>query len=110
MKAALKKLLDEFYGNEIPEYILDAGKTFLKIRTDEVDPILQEAEITIRDVVIYYARDAKDINSGCRTLARITGDWRPIDQLAQEFLEWFKFINPDGLRREGLKLGLKPKF
>ena len=110
MKAALKKLLDEFYGNEIPGYILDAGKTFLKIRTDEVDAILQEAEITIRDVVIYYARDAKDINSGCRTLARITGDWRPIDQLAQECLEWFKFVNPDGLRREGLKLGLKPKF
>ena len=50
------------------------------------DAILQEAEITIRDVVIYYARDAKDINSGCRTLARINGDWRPIDQLAQECL------------------------
>jgi hypothetical protein len=74
MKAALKKLLDEFYGNEIPGYILDAGKTFLKIKTDEVVAILQEAEITIQDVVIYYARDAKDIYSGCRTLARITGD------------------------------------
>ena len=34
-KTEVKSLLDEFYGNEIPEYILDAGKTFLKIRTDE---------------------------------------------------------------------------
>ena len=59
---------------------------------------------------LFYAHDAKDTYSGCRTLAGITGDWRPIDQLARECLEWFKFINPDGLRREGLKVGLKPKF
>jgi hypothetical protein len=110
MRADRMKRLGEFYGNKIPGYILDAGKTFLKIRTNDENTSAQEAKVTIRDVAVYYARDAKDIYSGCRTLARITGDWRPIDQLAQECLEWFKFVNPDGLRREGLKVGLRPKF
>ena len=102
------KRLGEFYGNKIPGYVLDAGKTFLKIRTNGENTSSQEAKVTIRDVVIYYAHDAKDIYSGCRTLAGITGDWRPIDQLARECLEWFKFVNPEGVKREGLKVGLKP--
>jgi hypothetical protein len=36
------------------------------------------------------------IYSGCRTLAGITGDWSPIDQLARECLAWFKFVNRMG--------------
>ena len=73
--------------------------------------LAETMEVSIhKDLAVYYAHDAKNIYSGRRTLAGITGDWRPIDQLARECLEWFKFVNPEGLKRVGLMIGLKPRI
>jgi len=101
--------LDEFYQGDIPEYILEAGKTFIKIRVSDWRGD-QDLKVTVKDVVEYYRYEARNISSGCRTLAGYTGDWRPIDSLAKECLEWFKFVNIEALRREGRKYGLIPKF
>ena len=102
--------LDEFYNFEIPSYVKSAGKTYITINfghdwNDDIRP----RKIKIIDVVKYYATQACSL-SGCRTLAGFTSDWRYIDNLAKECLEWFKFVNIETLRKEGKKLGLEAKF
>lgn len=110
MRSDITEKLEKSYREEIPEYVLDAGKSFIKIRTADGVHGKQDVKITVKDVICYYAYDAGDIYSGCRTLAGITGDWRPIDTLARECFEWFKFVNVAGLRREERKMGLEKKL
>lgn len=98
-------LLEDFYNNEIPGYIKSAGKTFMTIKIDGNDE-----KITIKDVIKYYKTQAPNISSGYRSLARFGGDWRPIDNLANEVLEWFKYSNINELRKESIKMNLEPKF
>ena len=43
-------------------------------------------------------------------LAGITGDWRPIDMMARECLEWFKAVNITGMRRAARRQGLTHRF
>ena len=100
--------LEEFYQGEVPEYILEAGKTFIKIRMSDWRGE-QDLRITVKDVVEYYRKWARDIISGCRMIAGYAGDWRPIDRLAKECLEWFKVVNIEALRREGIKHGMTLK-
>jgi hypothetical protein len=102
--------LNEFYNGEVPDYVRGAGKNFIVINAGSEWEGFKQHRITPKDVIAYYATQAPNISSGCRTLAGITGDWRPIDNLAKECLEWFKFVNADALRREGLKVGLEAKF
>ena len=112
-----KKLTDEiyeklwkFYGG-LPKYIEDAGKTFLVIRFGhEWDNSIKPRKITIKDVIDYYKNWSWNISSGCRQIAGFTSDWRFIDNIAKECLEWFKFVNVEALRRAGKKAGLEPKF
>lgn len=66
--------------------------------------------ITLADVAEYYATEAPNITSGCRTLAGLTGDWRQIDGLASLALGWFKRVNVEGMRRAARRLGLEPRF
>ncbi len=102
--------LAEFYPQEeLPEYILDAGKSFIKIRVSDWQGD-QDLIVTVEDVIEYYRYEAGNITSGCRIIAGYAGDWRPIDILSKECLEWFKFVNIEGLRQEGRKYGLIPKF
>jgi len=86
------------------------GKTYIDITLAED---WQSPERTVRvriaDVAKYYAREACSM-SGCRTLAGIVGDWRPIDYIAQDCLEYFKRVNVEGMRKAARKLGLEPKF
>jgi len=103
--------LDDFYSDEVPGYIHGAGKTFIKIMEGEDwmgGPKVKK--ITLADVVRHYAVDARNLLSGCRSLGPVVGDWRGVSNLAAECLEWFKFVNVDGLRRESRKAGLIPKF
>ena len=86
------------------------GKTFVDIRLAEDWQFPERVKrIRIKDVAAYFRYQARSM-SGCRTLAGHTGDWRPIDNLAQEILSYFKAVNIDELRRESRRAGLIPKF
>ncbi len=100
--------LGEFYGWDIPDYILQAGKSFIKIRVSDWRAE-QDLNITPKDVIEYYCKWSGNVTSGCRVIAGYAGDWRPVDRLVKECLEWFLFINIEALRREGRKYGLTLK-
>lgn len=110
MKQDIAEKLGSFYRNNVPGYIRNAGRTFLKIHAGADFTNYQDIKITIGDVAGYYAHEASNITSGCRTIGDLTGDWRQIDSLAKECLEWFKYINVEGIRKETRKHGLEPKF
>ena len=93
------------YKVQIPEYVTNAGKTYITIRVSDWEGA-RSLKITIADVIAYYATEARNIFSGIRTLAGHSGDWRPIDHLAEEALEWFKYINRSELAHEGEKRGM----
>ena len=92
--------LAEFYQQDTPDYVLDAGKSFIKIRVSDWQGD-QDLRVTVEDVVEYYRYEARNIISGCRVLAGYAGDWRPVDKLAKECLGWFKLLNIEELRQEG---------
>ena len=100
--------LAEFYQGEIPDDILKAGKAFVKIRVSDWRGE-QDLGVAVKDVGDYYYYWARNIISGCRTLAGYAGDWRPIHRLAKECLEWFKSVNIESLKREGRKHGITLK-
>lgn len=92
-------LAEELYG-EIPEYIVLPGRTFITVLVgNDWEGAPKPLRITMSDVIRYYRTQAGNITSGIRTLAGFSSDWRGIDQLAQECLAWFEFVNQDGLRR-----------
>lgn len=66
-------------------------------------------KVTPEAVIRYYATDARNISSGCRTLAGIIGDWRPIDNLAKQCLEIYKVIKRDILVRIAKSYDMQPK-
>ena len=101
-------LLISFYGEEVPSYIKDNSKKHITINVSDWQGD-QTAKITIADVIEYYVSQAGNL-SGMRCLAGIYGDWRNIDGLAKEALEYFKAVNAEELRREGKKRGLEAKF
>jgi hypothetical protein len=106
-KTDFNEKLDEFYNGEIPQYIISAGRTFITIKCQDVLDNSLNNKITVAEIIRYYFKDARNISSGCRTLGSLTGDWRGVDNLAKECLEWFKFVNRDGLAKEGKKYGME---
>ena len=79
-------------------FVQFADETQLVVRCQTVFDETVNLTITLDDVATYFAEEACNISSGCRTIAGLTGDWRPIDQLAQLALEWFKRVNVEGMR------------
>jgi hypothetical protein len=110
MNGDIAQKLEEFYDFNIPGYVRGAGKSYLKVYIDDILCGEREVKIKVGDVAEYYATQARNMSSGCRTLAGVTGDWRPIDNLASECLEWFKTVNVETLRKEARKLGIEPRF
>jgi len=87
------------------------GKTYVDIYlSEDWDSPARVKRIRISDVAEYFSTQARNMTSGCRTIAGITGDWRPIDNIAQNCLSYFRQVNVEGIRREARKLGLTPKF
>lgn len=109
VKADFWELADEFYNYERPGYIVKPGRSFITIMTGDDLFGFNPLKITVGDVVDYYAYQASSM-SGCRTLAGFTSDWRGIDALANECLQWFKFVNVDTLRRLSKQAGMIPRF
>ena len=65
--------------------------------------------VTPKDVIEYYAHEAGNISSGCRTLAGMTGDWRPIDTLAKTCLNIYKVVKRKDLVKEARKHNMELK-
>jgi hypothetical protein len=91
-------------------FVEKANRSRLVIRCANVFDEQESLNITPADVADYYATEAQNLTSGCRTLAGLTGDWRQIDHLAALALEWFKRVNIVGMRRAARRLGLEPRF
>ena len=85
------------------------GKTFIDINLEE-DWQYPARTKRIADVAEYFKTQACNITNGMRSLAGIYGDWRQIDYIAQDCLEYFKQVNVEGMRKAARKLGLQPRF
>lgn len=90
--------------------IFFSRKTIMVHHAGIVDQKTKTSRIKIADVVEYYRTQARNIVSGCRQIADIVGDWRPIDELAKTCLEIYKVLRNDELKRECRKNGMEPKW
>ena len=95
---------------QLGEFVERAGKSFLTVRTADVFGDPTSLKITLDDIAEFYATQANNLGSGIRTLADLHGDWRPISELADLALSWFKSVNVEGMRRAARKVGLEPRF
>lgn len=66
--------------------------------------------VTPDDVAGFFATQARNLASGCRTLAGVAGDRRGVSELAQACLDWFEWVNVAGVRRAARRRGLVPRF
>ena len=94
----------------IGEFVQRAGKTFLVVRCGDVFGDERTIRVAPDDVAEFFATQARNLSSGCRTLAGLTGDWRSISELAQACLDWFKGVNLIGMRRAARRQHLTPRF
>ena len=95
---------------ELGPFVRKASKTKLVVHCLNVFEEETSLTVTLDDVAAYYATQARNLSSGCRTLAGLTGDWRYIDQLASMSLDWFKRVNVVGMRAAGRRHGIEPRF
>jgi hypothetical protein len=91
-------------------FVQRAGKSFLVIRASNVVGETETVRITPDNLAEFYATEARNITSAIRTLAGLSGDWRPVSELADLGLFWFKRINVEGMRRAARRIGLTPRF
>lgn len=104
------ELLKKLYRDKVPAYIKRAGKASIVICAGDEVFGDRDVKITIEDVVKYYAFEASDFRHDLRMIADYIRDWRHVDRIAKECLDWFKFVNAVRLRRTARKYGLMPKF
>lgn len=93
----------------IGSFVVRAGKTFLVLRCNDVFEEERTLRVTLDDVAVFFRWQAGNY-SGCRTLAGLTGDWRPVSELARACLDYLKTVNVVGMRRAARKVGLVPRF
>lgn len=103
-------MLTEQAQADLGSFVEQADQMTLVITCNNAFDEQESLTITPDDVAKYYATEARNLTSGCRTLAGMTGDWRPIDELASLALEWFKQVNIKMMREAALRLGLVPKW
>ncbi len=96
----------ELLGN----FVQRAGKTFLVVRASDVFGDPTTIRITPTNLAEFYATQANNLGSGMRTLAGFSSDWRPVSELANLALDWFKNVNVEGMRRAARRVGLTPRF
>jgi hypothetical protein len=91
-------------------FVQRAGKTFLVVKAGNAFGETTTIKITPGNLAEFYRTQANNLSSGMRTLAGLGGDWRPISELADLALGWFKAVNVEGMRRAARRVGLTPKF
>ncbi len=92
------------------EFVEWAEKSYLTVRTTNIFGEPTSLKITLNDVAEFYRTQANNLSSGIRVLAGMAGDWRPVSQLADLALSWFKEVNLEGMRRAARRVGLEPRF
>ena len=106
MKENMTTTAQEMFGG----FVEKAGKTFLVLQAANVFGEATTIKVTLDNLAEFYATQANNLSSGIRTLAGLPGDWRPISELADLALAWFKHINVEGMRRAARRIGLTPRF
>ncbi len=94
--------IEKLYDYEIPDYIEIISPNKIKIKTDQ--SFLRGTNdnwhiVLFTDIVRYYTYEVHSM-SGLRTLGTISGDWRNIDELAEQCIEIFKLINPKEFKED----------
>ena len=103
-----EKLEKAFHNSEIEEELKSMGITLrgytihVKVQGEK-----EVYKISPEDVISYYAYQAGNISSGCRTLGGIIGDWRPVNELAKTCLQIYKVIKKDELKTIAHKFNME---
>ena len=91
--------IENFYGGDIPLYITGYGEDYIEIQYEGILTGAKAVKITLKDICDYFAFEAYNLVSGCRGLGSdIVGDWRMVDNIAQEIHQLFKYCIPDEYR------------
>jgi len=106
MKSTNSVLLALCY-EKVPNYIVSNDRNNLEIDVNLYQG-KQIANITIENVIEYYATQANNTDSQTRELAGIVGHWQNIDNIAREALDYFRAVNMDEVKKEANKRKLAP--
>lgn len=79
---------------ELLNFVERINKDALKVTTEDFQGT-HENIVTRADIAKYWSGDAHNISSGCRQLGDITGDWRPINDLAELLASIFEELNKE---------------
>lgn len=91
-------------------FVKRTRKNSLVVKASNVFGEPTTIRITPKNLAEFYATEARNLSSGIRTLAGLSGDWRPISELADLALSWFKQVKVEGMRRAARRVELTPKF
>src|SRR5436305_607515 len=94
----------------VGSFVRRAGKTFIVVKASNAFGEPATIRITPANLAEFFATQANNLSSGLRTLAGLSGDWRPVSELANSALGWFKTVNAEGMRRAARRVGLTPRF
>lgn len=78
------------------DFVERAGKSLLVLNVANVFGEPQTITVTPDNLAEFYATQANNLGSGCRTLAGLTGDWRPVSELADMASNGSRVSTPKG--------------
>ncbi|NLI29679.1 MAG: hypothetical protein GX423_06320 [Nitrospiraceae bacterium] len=90
----IRKKLLEHYGNAVPEYVVDAGKSHITLRLADDLCNYRDYVITICHVHEFFARRRKK-REPIIALGGYAGEEEYMRNIALECLRWFKFVSPE---------------
>ncbi len=70
------------------DFVVKAGRRFLVVRAQDCFGNVRPLRITVDDLWRFYRTQIGSM-SGCRVLAGLVGDWRPVSELARQAHLWF---------------------
>ncbi|HMK44155.1 MAG TPA: hypothetical protein VK445_08470 [Dissulfurispiraceae bacterium] len=94
----MRKKLLEFYSGDIPEYVVDGGKSHLTLRLADDLCNYRDYVITICHVHEFFQKRKKK-REPYTLLGGYAGEEKYIRNVALECLRWFKFISPEEFKK-----------
>ncbi len=88
--------IDKLFEDQLPEYFEIVNTNKIRVKTDQ--SFLRGTKdnwhnITFDDILKYFSYEVNSM-SGLRQLGTIAGDWRNINDLAEQCIEIFKILKP----------------